>query len=114
MRLAIVSSHPIQYYSPWFRYLASQANSGQANPKRVPVTEPSNHPITDQTEPPKHRPTETPPHRPTAPPPDRPTVPPSHPSVLRPPSSVLSPKVFYLWDGGANEQLDPGFGVTVK
>ena len=23
-------------------------------------------------------------------------------------------KVFYLWDGGANERLDPGFGVAVK
>ena len=23
MRLAIVCSHPIQYYSPWFRYLAA-------------------------------------------------------------------------------------------
>ena len=25
MKLAIVSTHPIQYYSPWFRFLAEQA-----------------------------------------------------------------------------------------
>ncbi len=25
-KLAILTSHPIQYYAPWFRYLASQAN----------------------------------------------------------------------------------------
>lgn len=52
MRLAIVISHPIQYYSPWFRFLAANGFDGL--------------------------------------------------------------RVFYLWDGGATEQLDRGFRVKVK
>ena len=27
IKLAIVSTHPIQYYSPWFRHLAEQGES---------------------------------------------------------------------------------------
>ena len=28
MRLAVVISHPIQYYSPWFRFLAANGFDG--------------------------------------------------------------------------------------
>lgn len=52
MRLAVVVSHPIQYYSPWFRHLAANGFGGL--------------------------------------------------------------RVFYLWNGGATEKLDRGFGVKVK
>ena len=52
LRLAVVISHPIQYYSPWFQYLATNGFSEM--------------------------------------------------------------RVFYLWNGGASEQFDPGFGVRVK
>ena len=52
MRLAIISSHPIQYNSPWFRFLTTKGLAGL--------------------------------------------------------------RVFYLWDGGATEQWDHGFGVKVK
>lgn len=52
MRLAVVISHPIQYYSPWFRFLAA--------------------------------------------------------------NGFDELRVFYLWDGGVTEQLDRGFGVTMK
>ena len=34
MKLAIVSTHPIQYYSPWFRYLAEQGASLSGPPSR--------------------------------------------------------------------------------
>lgn len=51
-RLAIVTTHPVQYYAPWFRYLA--ANSG------------------------------------------------------------LDLRVYYLWNFGVSDQMDPKFGVSVK
>ena len=51
-RLAIVASHPVQYYAPWFRFLAATGR--------------------------------------------------------------VDPKVFYLWDGGVRERLDPGFGHAVR
>jgi glycosyltransferase involved in cell wall biosynthesis len=52
VRLAVVTSHPIQYNSPWFRFLAANGFDGL--------------------------------------------------------------RVFYLWNGGATEKLDHGFGVNVK
>lgn len=51
-KLAIITSHPIQYYAPWFRYLAHQA--------------------------------------------------------------VFDLRVFYLWDFGVRQQLDPGFQQGVE
>lgn len=50
-RLAIITSHPIQYYAPWFRYLAQQ--------------------------------------------------------------SELEFRVFYLWDFGVRQQVDPGFQQAI-
>jgi len=51
-KLAIISSHPIQYYAPWFRYLTSTTN--------------------------------------------------------------LTIKVFYLWDFGVTQQVDPDFGKSIQ
>lgn len=51
MKLAIITSHPIQYYAPWFKYLAL---------------------------------------------------------------TKLELKVFYLWDFGITEQVDPNFGKSIK
>ena len=51
-RLAILTSHPIQYYAPWFRYLAKQA--------------------------------------------------------------ALEFRVFYLWDFGVRQQIDPGFQQIIE
>ncbi|XGV97086.1 MAG: glycosyltransferase family 4 protein [Leptolyngbya sp. BL-A-14] len=51
-RLAIITSHPIQYYAPWFRYLASHA--------------------------------------------------------------ALEFRVFYLWDFGVRQQIDPGFQQVIE
>ena len=51
-RLAIITSHPIQYYAPWFRYLASQGG--------------------------------------------------------------LELRVFYLWDFGVRQQVDPGFQQVIE
>ena len=51
-RLAIITSHPIQYYAPWFRYLAKQGK--------------------------------------------------------------LEFRVFYLWDFGVRQQIDPGFQQVIE
>jgi glycosyltransferase involved in cell wall biosynthesis len=51
-RLAIITSHPIQYYAPWFRYLAKQGE--------------------------------------------------------------LEFRVFYLWDFGVRQQIDPGFQQVIE
>jgi glycosyltransferase involved in cell wall biosynthesis len=51
-KLAIISSHPIQYYAPWFRHLANQTQ--------------------------------------------------------------LSVRVFYLWNFGITQQIDPGFQTSIQ
>jgi glycosyltransferase involved in cell wall biosynthesis len=51
-RLAVVTTHPIQYYAPWFRHLAREPG--------------------------------------------------------------LEPRVFYLWDFGVTDQVDPGFGHALR
>ena len=114
MRLAIIASHPIQYNSPWFRYLARQTENGEGREERGQVTEAPRSPLSALRSP-------TPAVVET-PRPSRAVAPSEGGSKLPAPSSplpaLLSPlsslRVFYLWDGGANSRLDPGFGVEVK
>jgi len=64
LRLAIITSHPVQYNGPWFRWLAER---GTGPGSALPI-----------------------------------------------PDAPISIRVFYLWDGGANERFDPGFAMRFK
>jgi glycosyltransferase involved in cell wall biosynthesis len=100
MRLAIIVSHPIQYYSPWFRHIAQaigQVAGGEGlaarGERRVESGEvPQSPEIRDQNS----------------------EVSDQNPLKASGNSQRNALRVFYLWDFGVTEKTDKGFGQTVK
>ena len=86
MRLAIIVSHPIQYYSPWFRHVAAAMGCAPGDEWRVTSDEFERR--SDNTGPDPLHATSN-----------------SQQNALR---------VFYLWDFGVTEKTDKGFGKAVK
>jgi glycosyltransferase involved in cell wall biosynthesis len=86
MRLAIIVSHPIQYYSPWFRHVAAAMGCAPGDEWRVTSDEFERR--SDNAGPDPLHATSN-----------------SQQNALR---------VFYLWDFGVTEKTDKGFGKAVK
>lgn len=94
MRLAIIISHPIQYYSPWFRHLAAAMGCAPRSQetKRPKDEEPSE---ANRRWPQGKR----------------------REAQLRANQGAKRQnalRVFYLWDFGVTEKTDKGFGKAVK
>ena len=99
MRLAIIVSHPIQYYSPWFRYVAAamgcaprqeaRGERREAGGKGATALQPVG--LTGRRE-------------------DGGVKGLSDQGA----KGLNSLRVFYLWDFGVTEKTDKGFGKTVK
>ncbi len=111
MRLAVLLSHPTQYYSPWFRYLAQCMVDGWRNPEGSgrKTEAGSNSPedggrTTGKEEGPRTGDCR-PPTTDNGLLPDLPTFQP-----FTAPFSLTSLRVFYLWDFGVKKTNDPGFG----
>ena len=96
MRLAIIVSHPIQYYSPWFRHIAEhmrqevEGTRREARGQRPEDGDPDSLHAAELARRVAKRPTDT--------------------SNLQ--QNAL--RVFYLWDFGVTEKTDKGFGKVVK
>jgi glycosyltransferase involved in cell wall biosynthesis len=105
MRLAIIVSHPIQYYSPWFRHLAAAMGCGPTSRKTKRLkdqgtAEQSETGRLDDQRTERSRDQQT----------DGGLD--SIRVTSNPPQNAL--RVFYLWDFGVTEKTDKGFGKTVK
>lgn len=102
MRLAIIVSHPIQYYSPWFRHLAAAmgctATSQETKGPKEEETSKAHeaHGLRREV---KGQRAEV-------------GGPDSLHANSSPQQSAL--RVFYLWDFGVTEKADMGFGKTVQ
>lgn len=112
MRLAIIVSHPIQYYSPWFRHVAVAMDCVTSDESRVTGSEVGGRrsEVGDQRSETRDQGTASGSESPPA----RREGGGWNPLHATSDSQRNALRVFYLWDFGVTEKTDKGFGASVK
>ena len=127
MRLAIIASHPIQYYGPWFRYIAAAMGCAQGHEARgmrheeggtrheaVGMSQEEECGKVGKWEGAKAEGKDEETNRPK----DQETAELASRVAKRPTDTSNSRqnalRVFYLWDFGVTDKTDKGFGKAVK